>query len=192
MGLTINYSFTASWTLRDESVRRLVQRTARLAQEIGCARVGKVLPSYEEDRDAPDFFDTRRGNLRRRVGGSRTTGWLVEVWPGEGCATAVFGLIRRRPRVPGEWHRTYRPRRNSRWELHDYCKTCYTAQVSLDHFVRCHERVVLLLDLWRRSSVRVRVHDEGAFWKARSREALAAHLGDYKTFLKTARNYIWE
>ncbi len=192
MGLTINYSFTARSTLRDESVRRLVQRTARLAQEIGCAHVGKVLPSFESDRDAPDFFDTRWGNPRRCAGGSGTTGWLVEVWPGEGCATAVFGLTRHRPRVPGEWHKTYRPRRNSRWELHEYCKTYYAAQVSLDHFVRCHERVILLLDLWRRSSVHVRVHDEGGFWKARFKPALAKQIGDPALFAQVARRYIWE
>ncbi len=190
MGLTIKYSFQARWTLRDESVHRLVQRTARLAQEIGCAHVGQVLRSCDGDRDAPEFFQTRWGVHRRGVGGSGTTGWLVEVWPGEGCATAVFGLMRHRPRNPGAWPRISRPRRNSRWELHDFCKTMYAAEHGLDHFVRCHERIILLLDLWRRSSVQVRVHDEGGFWKTRSREALAAQIGDLELFRKVAACYI--
>ena len=192
MGLTINYTLTGRGTLQDETVHRLVQRTARLAQEIGCAHVGKVLMSCDGDRDAPEFFQTRWGEHRRGVGGRGTTGWLVEVWPGEGCATAVFGLMRRRPRIPGEWPRTRRPRWNSRWELHEFCKTMYAAEHGLDHFVRCHERVILLLDLWRRSSVHVRVHDEGGFWKTRSREALAAQIGDLELFRKVAGSRIWE
>jgi len=191
MGLTIHYSLTARSTLKDETVRRLVQRTARLARELGCAHVGRVLPACEPDRTAPEFFDSAERSERRLFGGSGQTGWLVEVWPGEGCETAVFGLIRRRPRRPGEWHRTFRPRRNSRWELAAFCKTCYAAEHGLDHFVRCHERVVRLLDLWRRSSVAVRVHDEGGFWKTRSREALAAQIGDPELFRQMAQRREW-
>lgn len=192
MGLTIHYTLTARGSLPDETVRQLVQRTARRAKELGCAHVGKVLSSLESDREAPDFFDTRWGNPRRCSGGSGTRGWLVEVWPGEGCATAVFGLMRRRPRDPGVWPRCRRTRRDACWELHEYCKTYYAALVSHDHFVRCHERVIRLLDLWRRAGVTVRVQDEGGFWKSRSREALAAQIGDLEAFRKMAGSGIWE
>ena len=191
MGLTIHYSLRARGTLKDETVHRIVQRTARLAKEIGCAHVGKVLPAWDEDRTAPEFFDSAGRTLRRMFGGPGKRGWLVEVWPGEGCEPAVFGLIRRRPRVPGDWEKTRNPRWNSRWELAAWCKTYYAAEHGLEHFVQCHERVVQLLELWRRADVKVRVHDEGGHWKTRSREALAAQIGDHELFLKVARNRVW-
>jgi len=181
MGLTIHYSFTARATLKDETVHRLVQRTAKLAQEIGCAHVGQVLMSHEVDRTAPEFFDSapiREPRVRRMFGGSG--GWLVEVWPGEGCEPAVFGLVRHRPRIPGEPWRTRHPRRNSRWEFNAFCKTCYAATHGMEHFIQCHERVIRLLDLWCRADVRVKVHDGSGFWQVRSRETLAAQIGNLK------------
>lgn len=187
MGLTIHYSFRARGTLRDETVHRIVQRTARLAKEIGCAHVGKVLLASDNDRTAPEFFDSADLSSHRMFGGRGATGWLVEVWPGEGCETATFGLVRHRPRLPGEFYRTRRPRRNSRWELDAFCKTCYAAEHGLEHFVQCHDRVVQLLELWCRAEVQVRVHDEGGYWKTRSREALAAQIGDHEQFLKSGR-----
>ena len=151
MGLTIHYSLTARGTLQDETVHRIVQRTARLAKELGCPQVGKVLPAWETDRTAPEFFDSADQSVQRMFGGRSATGWLVEVWPGEGWETATFGLIRHRPRIPGEVYRTRRPRRNSRWELDAFCKTYYAAEHGLEHFVQCHDRVVQLLELWRRA-----------------------------------------
>lgn len=190
MGLTIHYTFTARSTLRDETVRRLVQSTARLALEIGCAHVGKVLPADEGDRDAPEFFDCHGRRERRMFGGPGKWGWLVEVWPGEGCETATFGMYRHRPRIPGNPYRTRYPRRNSRWEFHGFCKTYYAAERGLEHFVQCHKRVVQLLDLWGRAQVGVRVHDEGGFWKSRSREALAAQIGDLELFRTVAQKRV--
>ena len=184
MGLTIHYTLTARGTLRDETVHRLVQRTAWLAQKIGCAHVGKVLLACEGDRDAPEFFDSAERCERRMFGGPSKRGWLVEIWPGEGCETAVFGLVRRRPRIPGEFYRTRKPRWNSRWQLHAWCKTYYAAERGLEHFVQCHERIIQLLDLWCRADVSVRVRDEGGFWKNRDRKLLAAQIGDMNLFLK--------
>ena len=188
MGLTIHYTLTARGTLRDETVHRLVQRTAQLAQKIGCAYVGRVLLGSEGDRDAPEFFDSAERRERRMFGGPGKWGWLVEVWPGEGCETAVFGLVRHRPRIPGEWVRTRKPRWNSRWKLHAWCKTYYAAEHGLEHFVQCHERIIQLLDLWCRADVSVRVRDEGGFWKNRDRKLLAAQIGDINLFRKVAQS----
>ena len=185
MGLTIHYSFRARGTLQDETVHRIVQRTARLAKEIGCPHVGKVLLASDDDRTAPEFFDSAGRTPRRMFGGPGKWGWLVEVWPGEGSEPAMFGLIRHRPRIPGEFSRTRRPRWNSRWELDAWCKTYYAAEHGLEHFVQCHERVVQLLDLWRRAEVQVRVRDDGGYWKTRSRAQLAAQIGDHELFLKS-------
>jgi hypothetical protein len=75
--------------------------------------------------------------------------------------------------------------------LDAFCKTCYAAEHGLEHFVRCHERVVRLLDLWRGAGVRLRVDDEGGFWKARRREALAAQIGNHSEFVEVARRRVW-
>ncbi|HMP84140.1 MAG TPA: hypothetical protein PKA41_15695, partial [Verrucomicrobiota bacterium] len=107
----------------------------------------------------------------------------LEVWPGEGCETAVFGSLLHRltlPRKKGgpDWPPRLSKRR--KLKLYAFCKTCYAAEHGREHFVQCHERVIQLLDLWRDAGVRVEVHDEGGFWKSRSREKLAAQLGDPK------------
>lgn len=59
-----------------------------------------------------------------------------------------------------------------------FCKTYYAAEHGREHFVRCHERVIQLLDLWREAGVLVEVHDESGYWINRSREALAAQIRD--------------
>jgi len=195
MGLTISYTLSATRRLDEEEVRQRVQRTARYARKIGCAHVGKVLRASESDPDAPEFFDSVAGRERRMFGGPRTRGWLVEIWPGEGCETITLGLCRR-------FHLVTRPLKGRRglflpqfepagWQLDAFCKTYYAAVHGIEHFVQCHERVVRLLELWRGSGVRLRVHDEGGFWKTRDRAALAAQLGDHELFLEVARKRCW-
>jgi hypothetical protein len=141
-----------------------------------------VLSARETDPDAPEFFQTRWDDRRRLAGGCGTRGWLVEVWPGEGCETVVFGLLRERQRFPGKFGGRP-PRRNARWRLDDFCKTCYAARHSTEHFVRCHRRVVELLDLWRKMGAEVEVHDEGYYWESRSEELLGAQVRGLREYL---------
>ena len=50
-----------------------------------------MLHSTETDADAPKFFDCVPGRERRlHGGGSGSNGWLLEVWPGEGCGMVVL------------------------------------------------------------------------------------------------------
>jgi hypothetical protein len=195
MGLTIHYTLTATQKLDEKEVRQRVRQTARLARRIGCPYVGKVLPAAASDPDAPEFFDSVAGRERRMFGGPRTRGWLVELLPGTGCESVTLGLCRRyrlvtRPpkRERGGWLPCYQP---DGWRLDAWCKTYYAAEHGLKHFVQCHERVVRLLELWRGAGVRLQVHDECGFWKTRSREALAAQIGDHKLFLKVAQSRVW-
>jgi hypothetical protein len=195
MGLTIHCTLTATRKLDEREVRQRVQQTARLARRIGCAHVGKVLPSAATDPDAPKFFDNVAGRERRMFGGARTRGWLVEVWPGEGCETVTLGLCQRYRLVTRDpkgrqkhWWPVYQP---DGWMFDAFCKTCYAAEFGLEHFVQCHERVIRLLELWRGAGVRLRVHDEGGFWKTRSREALAGQIGDMEVFRKVAQRRVW-
>ena len=194
MGLTIHYTLVGKNTLTDHDVRDRLRRTARLARRISCARIGRVLHSTESDPDAPEFFDSHVGNGRRLFGGPGTDGWLLEIWPGSGCETFVIGLCRRYrlARAPRSRRKARLPRyQRAGWMLAAFCKTYYAAEHSLNHFVQCHERVVRLLDLWRGAGVRLRVHDEGGFWRTRSREALAAQIGDHREFVEVARSRVW-
>jgi len=194
MGLTISYTLSATQRLDEKEVRQRVRRTARYARQIGCAYVGKVLRASDSDPDAPEFFYSFAGRERRLFRGPRTRGWLVEIWPGEGCETVTLGLCRRFrlvTRPPKGRRQAFLPHYEpSGWRLDAWCKTYYAAEHGCEHFVQCHERVVRLLDLWRGAGVRLRVHDEGGFWKTRSHAALAAQIGDHKTFLETARRRV--
>jgi len=194
MGLTIHYTLVGQNTLTERDVRARLRRTARLARRIGCARIGRVSHSAKSDPDAPEFFDSHAGNERRLFGGPGTDGWLLAIWPGEGCETFVIGLCRRYrlARAPRNRREFWLPHyQRDGWMLDAFCKTCYAAEHGLEHFVRCHERVVRLLDLWRGAGVRLRVDDEGGFWKARRREALAAQIGNHSEFVEVARRRVW-
>lgn len=180
---------------RVRDLRKVLYRLARRARQNGCAHVGKVLHSAESDPAAPSFFDCAPGSERRLDGGGRGThGWLLEVWPGEGCETAVFGILQHRRKLPRkrgqpEWVTRYA--KLSDWKLDAWCKTYYAAEHGHKHFVQCHERVIQLLDLWRAAGFGLVVEDEGGFWKTRSREALAAQIGDLDLFRKLAKQRVW-
>jgi len=195
MGLTIHYTLSVKRGTRFREVRNVLRRLARHARKNGCAHVGKVLHSAESDPDAPPFFDCTPENERRlHEGGRGTQGWLLEVWPGEGCETAVFGIVQHRRILPPKmgqpkWLKRYS--KCSDWKLDAFCKTYYAAEHGLEHFVQCHQLVINLLDLWREAGFGLHVHDEGGYWKSRSDEALAAQIGDYETFLKVAQRRVW-
>ena len=102
MGLTIHYTLTVKKDTTVRGVLALLKGTGRLARKIGCAHVGKVLHSIETDPTAPPFFETCPGRERRLAGGHGTHGWVLEVWPGEGCETAKFGILRERQEIPSQ------------------------------------------------------------------------------------------
>ena len=195
MGLTIHYTVSVKRGTTVRFIKNLLRRTQRLARKNGCAHVGKVLHSWESDPEAPPFFDCVPGRERRlHGGGSGSYGWLLEVWPGEGCETAVFGILqhqRELPRKKGQPSWVTRYSKLSDWKLNTFCKTEYAGEQGREHFVACHLRVIQLLDLWRAAGARVEVHDEGGYWKTRCKEALARQLGDQETLLKVARSRCW-
>jgi hypothetical protein len=182
MGLTIHYTLSVKRGTTVRFVLNLLRATARCARKIGCAHVGKVLHSTETDADAPPFFDCAPGHERRLHGGGRgSNGWLLEVWPGEGCETVVFGILQHRRILapkPGQakWKTRYSKR--SDWKLDAFCKTQYAGAHGWEHFRACHLRVIQLLDLWREAGAQVEVHDEGGYWKSRSEKKLRQELED--------------
>lgn len=180
MGLTIHYTLSVPKSSGMGFAFGLVKAMARYARKIGCAHVGKVLHATETDPTAPPFFCSHPACERRPIGVPGEHGWLVEIWPGKGCETAIFGIWVQRGellRNQGEpaWPRRYR----TRLALDSFCKTQYAGEHGWEHFLACHLRVIHLLDFWRTRGGRAQVHDEGGYWKARSETKLRKVLDDY-------------
>ena len=65
------------------------------------------------------------------------------------------------------------------WQLSSSCKTQYAGKHGWENFLQCHLRVISLLDFWRGLGARVRVNDEGGYWKTRAVEKLREELRGY-------------
>ena len=104
------------------------------------------------------------------------------VWPGEGCESARFGLCQypRRIQVRGGYATTSF---KGGWLLQSFCKTQFAGNHSWEHFLKCHKQIISLLDFWRGLGVRVKVNDEGGYWKSRSGKELKQTLGGYDRLL---------
>ena len=177
---TIHYTLSVRKGTTVGQLKDLLKGSRRLAQRIGCAYAGRILHSTETDPTAPPFFDTAPGRERRLAGGRGTHGWLVEVWPGKGCETAKFGILRERREIPTKKRNAaWPPRYQTRLTLHWFCKTKYAGEFGWEHFLKCHQRVIRLLDYWREKGARVKVLDEGGYWRSRSERRLRRELDDY-------------
>lgn len=178
MGLTIHYTLSAKGSLSASVVRELAQRTARYAHKIGCAKVSHLVRAEEHQDVAPLYF--RAGKLKdgRYSCVAPALGWLVDVWPGQGCESATFGLCQypRRTLVRG---RSVATGFKGGWSFHGFCKTQYAGEHGWEHFLRCHRQVISLLDFWRGLGVMVKVIDEGGYWETRSEEKLRDELRQY-------------
>jgi hypothetical protein len=92
MGLTIHYELSVSENLKVAVVCELVQRVARYAEKIGCAEVGQVRRAAGDHQNAGLFVQAGRPEDHCFGIIPAKRGWVVEVWPGEGCEGATFGL----------------------------------------------------------------------------------------------------
>src|SRR6266478_5392747 len=178
MGLTIHYKLSVTQALRVAVVRELAQRTAHYARKIGYVEVGEV-ESVKADTPFTALFvrvgreeDCCFGNVPAK------RGWVVAVWPGEGCESALFGLCQYPRRIPfraGSVPTGF----EGGWLFKSRCKTQYAGEHGWPHFLRCHKQIISLLDFWRDLGVQVKVTDEGGYWEMRSEDALKKRLGLY-------------
>ena len=178
MGLTIHYELSVSENLTVAVVRELVQRVAQYAETIGCAEVGQVQSAAGDDRNAPLFVHVGRPEEGCFGCVAPRCGRLVEVWPGQGCESATFGLCQYARRVLsaiGDVPTGF----DAGWLFKSRCKTQYAGEQGWKHFLKCHKQIISLLDFWRDLGVRVEVNDEGGYWETRSEEALKERLGQY-------------
>jgi hypothetical protein len=178
MGLTIHYKLAVDKNLSAAVVRELAQRTARYAQKIGCAEVGEVMRVEADTPFTPLFVSVGREEdcCFGHVPAKR--GWVVDVAPGDGCESALFGLCqypRRTPFRAGSIPTGF----EGGWLLKGHCKTQYAGEHGWEHFLKCHRQIISLLDFWRQLGVMVEVTDEGEYWQTRSEEKLRNKLQQY-------------
>ena len=178
MGLTIHYELSVKERLTLAVVRELAQRTAHYARKIGCAEVGEVM-RVETDTPFTGLF-VRVGREEDCCFGSVSArrGWVVEVAPGDGCETALFGLCQYPRRIPFRAG-TIATGFTGGWLLKGHCKTQYAGEHGWKHFLKCHKQIISLLDFWRAQVAQVKVTDEGEYWETRSEEKLKARLRQY-------------
>jgi|ERR1035441_2147481 hypothetical protein len=178
MGLTIHYELSVSENLKVAVVRELVQRVARYAEKIGCAEVGQVQSAAGDHQNAGLFVQVGRPEDGCFGIIPPEGGWLVDVWPGEGCESATFGLCDYPRLTPylGGWAPTGFVRG---WLLKSRCKTQYAGEHGWQHFLKCHKQIISLLDFWRDLGVQAKVNDEGGYWETRLEEPLKKRLGLY-------------
>lgn len=173
MGLTIHYKLSVTKYLASAVVRELADRTALYARKIGCAEASETVRAAGDENLAPLFVQVGRPEDGCFGHVAPKRGWLVDVWPGEGCEGAVFGLCQY-PRWilsrNGEVSTGY----EDGWLLKSFCKTQYAGEHGWEHFLICHKRVVSLLDFWRQLGVAVEVLDEGGYWETRDEKKLRA------------------
>jgi hypothetical protein len=159
-------------------VRELAQRTAHYAKKIGCAEAGGLERADGDDRNAPLYVQVGRPEDYCFGIIPPKRGWVVEVWPGEGCESATFGLCQYARwvlsaigDVPTDFEQG--------WLFKSRCKTPYASEHGWQHFLKCHKQIISLLDFWRDLGVQVEVHDEGCYWETRSEEPLRERLEQY-------------
>ena len=103
------------------------------------------------------------------------------VAPGEGCEPASFGF--RAPLRPEATPGNPAGRTPSDWYWGSWCKTQYASNVSDEHFVHCHTRLIALLDAIPKLGVRLTVSDEGDYWETREVPRLLAALRRYNVIM---------
>jgi hypothetical protein len=178
MGLTICYTLSVAENLSSAVVRELAARTALYARKIGCAEVGEVKRVKADTPFTTLLVEFGREEEGRYDSVRATRGWAVEVWPGKGCESALFGLCqypRRMPFRAGSVPTGYK----GGWQLRGFCKTQYASEHGWEHFLKCHRQIISLLDFWRQLGVTVKVTDEGEYWETRSEEKLRNKLRQY-------------
>ncbi|MBM3888403.1 MAG: hypothetical protein FJ388_04680 [Verrucomicrobia bacterium] len=177
MGLTIHYTLSVKEDIALGVVRELTKRAAAYARKIGCEHVSELLRAEEHEK-LSCVHPSRHFNDPPFSGVMPRCGWLVSVWPGPGCEIATFGLCRYPRWIPrGQSYVSAGFKKG--WFFHSFCKTQYAGAHGWDHFAKCHLQVISLLDFWKRMGVRVKVEDEGGFWKNRSKEKLREELRQY-------------
>ena len=189
MGLAISYTLALADASAQEARRRIValhQGAARLdlpelgpiieLQGEGICRTDGDDPLFGikqgamsiEDYDA--FFRDRKAipSCRQLVG--------FTAFPGEGCHQCSFGLA-----IHADG--------SQRWQWQDFCKTQYASSPEyggIVHFIRCHQRILALLDLCEELGILASACDPSGYRDHRNLEKLVSCVSDSNLLIAAA------
>ncbi|HEX7122209.1 MAG TPA: hypothetical protein VF178_07540 [Gemmatimonadaceae bacterium] len=181
MGLTLHYEMRLPAAKSVEDVQARIESLRAVATALPFRQVSPVVrladrtasPEHEGWRHALRFFAGVIAEPFQHetpaLHGDVDTSLGFVVNPGEGCDSAMFGLMRRADRDG----------RHAEWFWYSFCKTQYATAVSDEHFLTCHVSLVKLLEAAIGLGIDVSVYDEGEYWETRNEAELvrrAAHM----------------
>ena len=204
MGLTIHYNL--EFTGSEEQVLEILQKAKHKAENLAFENVDdiknfdgldieRILETREPKEDVWALIQAG-GYVREKMkdGGQRhhdfnaDKAMILSTWPGQGCEQANFGFCKYPDKIKirkldfKQVERSTRKKPNT-WYWGSFCKTQYASNVSIQHFLRCHLSVCRMLDYFKELGVKVKVSDEGKFWKKRDLQALASEVGCWNTMI---------
>lgn len=207
MGLNIHYSLKLD-SGGAEVAREKVTQLRQFALNLPLAEVGELIEFQTEasdpdlgegatrplcDRSDPQYWirvNADRGVLHGRHYFTVPARQAIyfQVWPGEGCETAFFGLaIYPEAIVRQVDDRLEQIDTNMKgWCWFDLCKTQYASNPQcggLEHFLKCHLLIIQMLDEAQRLGIVQKVSDDGTYWEQRDANALIKALDEHNALV---------
>ncbi|QNN23344.1 hypothetical protein HED60_14010 [Planctomycetales bacterium ZRK34] len=188
MGLTIHYKLKAD--VRDaDAARSLVEQLHQGATDLKPLEIGPVveLPGDRCNIEQYGTNDDRRYLLLhacqyfirdQRIYSVPPVHLIAFTMnPGMGSEWASFGLCRFPSEADKDMTGAERPIQTELdgWRWASFCKTQYASNPQyggIEHFVKCHRRVLGVLDAARALGILESVDDEGEYWTDRDEQAL--------------------
>ena len=198
MGLTIHWTLKAARVTRDQAkakIEELRQRALDLPFQSVSDLVefrGKACARSEKDPDNIRWLKMQVTEPIRYEIGNQTHEAMIQpthviafnVFPGQGCEDANFGLCRY-PKSVDEFGRTIYPGLNG-WTWTSFCKTQYASNPTcgdIQNFLRCHLSIIKLLDHAKELGILKRVSDEGDYWEKRDVKALVEEVAEWNSMI---------
>ncbi|MGE0535171.1 MAG: hypothetical protein AB7O68_09360 [Pirellulales bacterium] len=199
MGLTIHYSLQSDAGTPCEA-RAIITKLRQRAVDLRFQHVSELIEENSEcTPEAMDRDDPKRWMLVQAQRVVKYEGEYFRVsperviafhsLPGNGCEEACFGLALYPATTSsiGAIH-SHRPMRTgiNGWSWSSFCKTQYSSNPSdggIEHFLRCHLSVIMLLDFAREVCILKSVQDESGYWERRDVEALVKKVGAWNSMI---------
>jgi hypothetical protein len=195
MGLTIHYSLRAKASLKPVAAKALLEELRKAALDLPVAEVSEVREFTPKDfegdiRDYPDkewAWALCQSGTSVKISDTCSmsvepeSGFMLRIWPGEGCEEANFGLFRY-PRYVFSNGTAYAVNQPG-WSWHSFCKTQYANEKGIENFLRCHLSVIRLLDACKKIGILKEVSDEGNYWDKRDVPALVKEIGEWDSMI---------
>ncbi|MFU8884499.1 MAG: hypothetical protein ACNA8O_03485 [Cyanobacteriota bacterium] len=189
MGLAISYTLALADASPEEARRRIVA-LHRGAAQLGLPQLGPLIELQGEgicrtDADDPllcvkqgamsvEDYDAFFRNCKAIPSCRQLMGFTA--FPGEGCHHCSFGLA-----IHAEG--------SQQWQWYDFCKTQYASSPEcggLANLIRCHHRVLALLDLCEELSILASACDPSGYRDHRNLDQLVSCVNDANVFTAAA------